>query len=84
MEADVSEPVLCFELEPGEAVGCVQCMREHSMEIYGRGQAALVDMMHSPYGDGQAHYMCNEHLKYHFGSAIERFDPHKEGLPHAE
>lgn len=68
----------CYELAPDDEVGCVQCMREHrghsEHATYRRGEAVLLSMTSSPYGDGQAHYMCNEHLKFHFGNAVARFD----------
>jgi hypothetical protein len=74
---DEPRTVECYELEPGEAVGCVECAKErNNVATYHRGEAVLVGMLDSPYGDGQAHYMCNHHLTYFFsGDNIDRVDP---------
>jgi hypothetical protein len=76
--------VFCYELTASDeqhGVGCVECQRSSNAgrsASYRKGEAVLVGMLDSPYGDGQAHYFCNHHLETMFpGLTIDRFDPDK-------
>lgn len=55
------QPV-CFELDPGEEVSCYYCMNGREYRLYRRGEAFLCGADHSPY-DGNANYICKEHLE---------------------
>lgn len=50
-----------FELDVREKVGCYFCMQNSVYTDYIRGEAYLVDAGHPPC-DGNANYVCKEHL----------------------
>lgn len=50
-----------FPLEPDETVGCYYCMEDNDNTDYKHGEAFLAGPDHPPW-DGNANYICMEHL----------------------